>query len=561
MIARLKRSIDHDRPVLGGLVIVLTLLLLPTLLTTFYPRINATQGESFWMGAGIILLPAVLGVTVRRALMLWVPFAALIPAALLYALLAQSALREWAIVAAIEAPRHELERFRTAVILAVVLAVPTVWGLRLLVRKLIPEGHTLSAASRGCALILTLTTPAGNFLRSGVDVGWQLFQQRLSATSPLGPVVSMIAALKVKSDLNARTAAMPPPPVTPSPLRDREIHVLVIGESARYASFQINGYERETTPLLKQTEGLLSFTSAIAPATVTLMSVPVLLTPARAHRVTRATREPSVISVFRAAGYHTVWLSTQRHHGRFDTACSVFSVDAHESKFLSGELAAGSGVYTTALDGELLAPLRAAVERGDPKLLIVVHTMGSHQNYGDRYPPEFNVFPSQPAAVEPDHIDGSYSEAQITNLTNAYDNSIRYTDWVLHQVIETLRATHAVSSLIYLSDHGQNTGRSPVLPFAHGSMTPDVLHVPMLVWLSPEYRSARADHTRAIESHTHTALSTDTTFHTLIDMAGLDTPLLDRHRSIASDQFQTEPRVLRNLNGVVVDYDAWQSRP
>ena len=37
----------------------------------------------------------------------------------------------------------------------------------------------------------------------------------------------------------------------------REIHVLVIGESSRYDRWRLNGYERDTNPLLSQESNLV----------------------------------------------------------------------------------------------------------------------------------------------------------------------------------------------------------------------------------------------------------------------------------------------------------------
>lgn len=555
MIKRIRQGIEHERPVLGGLFLVMLLLLLPTLVTTFYPAIDFSQGESFWMGAGIILLPASLGLTLRQGLMCWVPFSALIPATLLYAFYARAPLREWAIVVGMVAQHHEIERFITPFIAAAVLAPLAVWGTWRLIHHMIPRGHRLSGVTRVVTVTLSVILPLGNLARSGWEMGSTLVQVRLSAISPIGPVVAAVAAWRLKSDLDARGSISTEAAVKPARTPGREIYVLVIGESARYASFQLNGYERETTPLLARTPGLLSFHNVIAPATVTLMSVPVLLTPVRAIGLRTAPKSPSVISVFRQAGYRTAWLSTQKQHGRYDTACSIFSMDAHESKFLSGSFAPAGGAYASALDGELLAPLREIVGRGDEKLFIVVHTMGSHQDYGDRFPAEFNVFASRRARVDPERFDGTYSEEQITNLTNAYDNTIRYTDWVLSQIIETLRGTGAITAMVYVSDHGQNSGRAKILPFAHGALSWDVAHVPMIVWQSDAYRATHPRQSAALESHVETPISSDTTFHTLTDMAEIKTPLLRHERSVASGSFVNDHRMLRNLDGLMVNYD------
>ena len=555
MIVRLRVSFQHDQPVLPALMMSVLFLSLPNLLAAFWPKIDAVQAESFWLGIGIILLPAVFSVPLRATLLFWLPLAAMMPATMIYTLYAGSPLREWAFLVLMETDQKELERFASGAVAGLTLAIPTVWFAWWFVRRHVPGGHRLGWLSRTVILVFALMIPLGNLKQRGWELGVLSTQRKLSATFPVGPVVSLLAALGIRRDLDQRPGLAQDVQVRAPSTGARQIMVLVLGESARAASFQINGYERETTPLLMKTDGVLSFSDVIAPATVTLMSVPLIMTPARAPWLGKASGMPSVVSVFKAAGYHTAWLSTQRKHGRYDTSSSIYAHDAHEQQFLSGIFAPGDGAYSGVFDGDLLPPVDQLIKRGDDKLLIVLHTMGSHQHYSDRYPAEFNHFLSKPAKCEPDPLKGGYTEDQIVNLTNAYDNSIRYTDWFLAQVIERLKATRSASALLYVSDHGQNTGRAKVLPFAHGTLTRDVVQLPMIAWLSEEYQQqfpAKAD---ALKRHVTSPLSADATFHLLADMADLQCELVDASRSAANLTFSPGRRLIRALDGAVVDFD------
>lgn len=557
MIARLRASFQHDLPVLPALVMSVLWLSLPNLLAAFWPRVDAVQAESFWLGIGLILLPAVFSVPLRVTLLLWLPLAALMPATMIYTLYAGSPLREWAFLVLMETDQKELERYASGAVAGLALSVPTAWFTWWFVRRHVPAGHRLGWLSRTVVVVFALLIPLGNLKQRGWELGILSTQRKLSATFPVGPVVSALAALGIRGDLDRRPALAQDVQVTVPSTKARQIIVLVLGESARAASFQINGYGRETTPLLMKmrTAGVLSFSDVIAPATVTLMSVPLIMTPARAPWLGKASGMPSVVSVFKQAGFHTAWLSTQRKHGRYDTSSSIYAHDAHEQHFLSGLFAPGDGAYAGVFDGDLRAPVDQLLQRGDDKLLIILHTMGSHQHYSDRYPPEFNHFPSKPAKCEPDPLKGGYSEEQITNLTNAYDNSIRYTDWFLAEVIERLKATHSASALLYVADHGQNTGRSKMLPFAHGTMTRDVVQVPMIAWLSDEYQQQFSGKAAALKKHVRSPLSADATFHLLADLAGLQCELVDATRSAASESFSPGKRLIRTLDGAVVDFD------
>jgi glucan phosphoethanolaminetransferase (alkaline phosphatase superfamily) len=555
MIARLRASFLHDKPVLPALMMGVLFLSLPNLLAAFWPKVDAVQAESFWLGIGLILLPAVFSVPVRTTLLLWLPLAAVMPSAMIYNLYAGSPLREWAFLVLMETDQKELERFATGALAGLALAIPTAWFALCFIRRRLPARHRLGWLSRSAVVLFALLIPLGNLKQRGWELGVLSTQRKLSATFPVGPVVSVLAALSIRGDLDRRPSLAQQVQVRPPATSSRQIVVLVLGESARAASFQLNGYERETTPLLLKTEGVLSFRDVIAPATVTLMSVPLIMTPARAPWLGRASGMPSLVSVFKQAGYHTAWLSTQRKHGRYDTASSIYAHDADEQHFLSGIFAPGDGAYAGVLDGDLLQPVDQLIKRGHDKLLIILHTMGSHQHYSDRYPPEFNHFPSVPAKCEPDPLRGGYTEDQITNLTNAYDNSIRYTDWFLAQVIERLKAAQCVSTLVYVADHGQNTGRAKMLPFAHGTMTRDVVQVPMIAWLSEAHHQQFPTQANALKDRVNTPLSADATFHLLADLAGLQCDLVDSTRSAASPAFAPGQRLIRTLDGAVVDFD------
>ena len=64
-------------------------------------------------------------------------------------------------------------------------------------------------------------------------------------------------------------------------------------------------------------------------------------------------------------------------------------------------------------------------------MFIVLHTYGSHFNYHERYPAEFRIY-------TPDKAEG-IRQSYKKELRNAYDNSIRYTDYVLGEIVDMLK--------------------------------------------------------------------------------------------------------------------------
>lgn len=132
-------------------------------------------------------------------------------------------------------------------------------------------------------------------------------------------------------------------------------------------------------------------------------------------------------------------------------------------------------------DEEMLTILNKVLAKNRKRELIVLHCYGSHFNYRERYP-------RSEAFFRPDDA----SEAKASNrqqLVNAYDNSIRQTDRLLHDIIAALRKTGAVAAMLYTSDHGENIFDDDRKLFLHASPTPSYyeLHVPLIAWVSESY--------------------------------------------------------------------------
>ena len=211
--------------------------------------------------------------------------------------------------------------------------------------------------------------------------------------------------------------------------------VLVIGESSRRHNWQLGGYARETNPRLMKRADVLWLGDYTAPAVSTAMSVPLMLTR-QSVGYTDPWHERSIVAAFREAGYGTWWLSTQQTAGIHDLQIASYAQEAEHIVWANVTEFQSRG----ADDMALLAPFRAALASANPQKFIVVHTMGSHFKYHERYPPE--------AA----YLHGATGDqAEI----DAYDNSIRFTDAVLDALIGELDATGEPAVLIYAADHGQ----------------------------------------------------------------------------------------------------------
>ena len=448
-------------------------------------------------GVGLLLLPCVLGLRVRGVLRFWLPVALLAPAASAYVVSTRFSPNEWAVLALMETSRDELSSFAAACAATAVLTPLLLWGAWVLIRSAVPADFTLGKVPRLLVLALTLLLPVTELATLGLEFGLEPELDRLGKTYPFGTALAVGRAVSIRSHLGSREhlrhdiAARPESDTVLGGRRD--LHVLVLGETCRYGSFSLHGYERPTSPRLAAMPDLLAFTNVTAPASYTSLSVPMILTPAEPGTHEQAAQMPSIASVFRDSGYKVYWLSTQMKHGFGDTSCSLYAQDADEAEFLSGKVdATGVGSYASVHDSALIPALRRVLTKNEPRVLVILHTMGSHSNYADRYPPAFEVYPVDRAATPVARFKPVLSDEDRKNLLNAYDNSILFTDHVLAELIGVLREQEgAAASFCFVPDHGENGGDAPVLPFAHGTNSVDVLHVPMFMWFSPGYEAVR----------------------------------------------------------------------
>jgi glucan phosphoethanolaminetransferase (alkaline phosphatase superfamily) len=294
--------------------------------------------------------------------------------------------------------------------------------------------------------------------------------------------------------------------------------IVVIGESSRYDRWSLNGYERETNPLLAQETNLVSFDDVVTAVAATRLSVPIIVSRKPAAQSLKAGfSEKSFLSAFKEAGFKTYWLSNQMSFGEFDTPTSVFAKEADVTQFLNlGGFTNGSNY-----DQILLEPIHNAIHDPALRKLIVLHTLGNHWNYSHRHPKEYDKWqPSLFGVANPAYTDLKNKQA----LNNSYDNSVLYTDWMLSQVIDQLKNTDQMTSMLYVSDHGQTLYDNSCNLAFHGHNTQYEFHIPVFMWFSELYKSQHPDKIAQLYKHKKAKLSTENVFHSLLDLADIRYP-------------------------------------
>ena len=337
-----------------------------------------------------------------------------------------------------------------------------------------------------------------------------------------------------------------------------EVYVMVVGETARAHNFSLYGYPRDTNPLLSKTPGIIAFPDAMTQSNTTHKSVPMLLSAASAEDFERLFHEKGILAAFKEAGFHTVFISNQQPNHSF---IDFLGEQADEHYFLKTEYASKGNHY----DEELLKKLDEILPEADAsssshyryrKLFVVLHTYGSHFNYQERYPRSFAYF-------KPD----SRSEAKPENrqdLLNAYDNTIRYTDYILHGIVERLQKWEKVqakvlaktqantqaktdgvycqptSAMLYTSDHGENIFDDDRRLFLHAAPKASdyELHVPFIIWTSEGFGKQYPGTWKALEENRTKQVQTSlSAFHTMLGIGGIRTPYRLDEYSVASGKY------------------------
>ena len=245
----------------------------------------------------------------------------------------------------------------------------------------------------------------------------------------------------------------------------------------------------------------------------------------------------SLISAFNEAGFRTAYLSNQ---GRNHSFIDFFAREAQKTVFLTD-----SGSHH---DEELLPLLRTFIDKSPSnKILVVLHTYGSHFNYSDRYTQSHRHY-------TPD----SNTDADAFNrqsLVNAYDNTIEYTDYILDEVIKILEGQNCLAGMIYMSDHGEDIFDDARNRFLHASPVPTYwqIHVPMIIWMSPQMMREYSD--MYINARRHTVCnvsSSRSVFDTMLQLGGIDTRYADGTKSLLDTAYREAPRKYLNDHNVSV---------
>lgn len=297
---------------------------------------------------------------------------------------------------------------------------------------------------------------------------------------------------------------------TPSSSGKPRFVVLVVGETARAANFQLDGYARATNPELAAIPGVVSFTDVHSCGTATAVSVPCMFSRLDRDQYSEkaANAQQDLLDVLQRIGVQVQWRDNNSDSKGVALRVPYADFRKHEM--------AGLCTPESCFDEVLLDGLDSILSDSRDDQLLVLHLLGSHgPSYYKRYPPAFRRF-------TPDCARDDVQSCSRDTIINAYDNTMLYTDHVLAELITLLKKheTQIVPTLVYLSDHGESLGENGV--YLHGmpyAFAPEEQkHIPLVLW-SPELD---ADCLRAKRDN---AYSQDNLFDTVLGLFDVRTSI------------------------------------
>lgn len=286
----------------------------------------------------------------------------------------------------------------------------------------------------------------------------------------------------------------------------KDVCVLIIGESARRENFSLYGYDRQTNPLLEKDS--VTALVADAAATYTTAGVKAILD----HKETGKLYEILPNYLFRN-GVDVVWRTANWGEPPVHIE-KYYKVKDIKNMYPDAD---------TGYDGVLLTGLKEDIlSSSKDKMLVILHTSTSHgPTYNKKYPAEFEVFTPVCTTVE-------MAKADKQELMNAYDNTIVYTDYLVHSVIEILKEIpQRRSCVMFVSDHGESLGEGNL--YMHGvpmAVAPkEQVEIPFIVWTSD--KNMKIDPDRKVGQY-HV-------FHSVMTFMGIDSPIYNSELDIFAD--------------------------
>jgi len=389
------------------------------------------------------------------------------------------------------------------------------------------QGLVLTIAVPLLTFVISLTMAAG-LLMSDLKSYSSILRERKDFMSSFQPGAPLVGAIRYAKMMTRSTNV-----VVKAIGEDAEkgtsytsnskpmLTIIVAGETARSQNFSLNGYGVETNPKLAKLP-VVSFADVDSCGTATAVSLPCMFSKftREEYSYEKGISHQNVLDVLSHAGLHVEWWDNNTGDKNLADRLPLRTFTNTENKEFC---AAGE-----CMDGIFMQALKDYADTITQDTVLVLHQIGSHgPTYYLRYPQEFERFTPACNTAE-------FKNCSAQEITNAYDNTIAYTDEILAQTIALLQSQDRLTtSLLYISDHGESLGEGGL--YLHGSpyfMAPEQqTKVPMILWMSQSFQERFGFDQNCLADMKNEALSHDNLFHSLLGLLDIKTneriPALD----------------------------------
>jgi lipid A ethanolaminephosphotransferase len=305
------------------------------------------------------------------------------------------------------------------------------------------------------------------------------------------------------------------PKIKASQNTDKNIVVMVVGETARANNFSLNGYPKQTNEYTEKLN-VHSFKQMYSCGTATAVSVPCMFSLLNKEQFNKqsASSQQNLLDLVKLAGVDVLWLDNNEGCKGVCKRVNTINIDKNKNNPLCDGDYCFDEILLTQLDKKL-------TNLSHQTTLIVLHLMGSHgPTYYRRYPQKFSTF-------LPDCQQSDIQNCTSEQLVNTYDNTIHYSDYVIAEVINKLtqftknKSQTINAEMIYVSDHGESLGENGL--YLHGfpyAIAPvEQTHIPMLFWSNNTQENFENN---CLKESTQSAINHDNIFHSMLGILNVE---------------------------------------
>lgn len=250
--------------------------------------------------------------------------------------------------------------------------------------------------------------------------------------------------------------------------------------------------DENNTPNLKPARGdFIVFRNAYSSWSQTVPALQRALTEQSQYNNKEFYNSISIIDAAKKSGYKTFWFSNQGRYGEYDSAVTLVAKTADVAEWTDDTFDFSDK------DDEILIKYLEQLQPNENNF-VVLHLMGSHIYYNNRYPRSFKKWVTK---------DGT----GMMNAAPAYANTILYTDFVLSKIFDYAEENLNLQAMIYFSDHGED------LKISHNPdvFSFDMVRIPMFIYLSPEYEKVFPERAATLKSRRAEYFTNDLIYDTV----------------------------------------------